>query len=377
MGPMVRSAVRRFARIATPALMGLGACHVTTRVPDLRPGDTQIVPDTVHARVLAPTLTVTGDGRFRFVEPLLCPTTERVEMQTSTIVTVRPNLATFVVGAILTGLGGVGTAVAISENDPAGQPLTYAAPVALVTGLVFAIGPFLGNKEDRDYGAPRSIDRVGKDAPCGERAVAATSAILTWHGLRAVGTVDGDGIFSVSPYEITDAFAAGRGPALDLAADLQLASGRAAIQVVIAGDTLVKGRDAFLARARIDGRWEQLVKVPRIEHGVVRVSRTTDGGRPVLRVALPLTNEGPGDAWQVRGVITAQDPEVDGRVLYVGHLAPHAGTTATVDIPLSADADRALAGDSIELGVTLIDADATTSAEPVRFRGTVLNDVPR
>jgi hypothetical protein len=368
---MVRSAVASL-------LLWCGACHIIDRVPDLRPGETQVLPHPDRAHTLPPTLVVTTDGRFRFVEPRRCPTTQVVDMQASTIVKVRPNLATFVVGAILGSLGAVGTAVAIGEHDPAGQPLTYAAPVALGVGLVFAIGPFVGTGQDRTYEGVKQIERPGADVPCGEHAVHATGAIVTWHGLRAVGAVDDDGYFSVSPYEITDAFAAGRGPALDLGADLALASGaHEALQVVIAGDAMLKGRDAFLTRAGIDGRREALRKVPRVEHGTLRVSKTSDRGRPVLRVALPLSNEGPGDAWQVRGIITTQDPEVDGRVLYVGHIAPHGATIATVDVPLSPEADRALSGASIELGVTLIDADATTSGEPVRFRGAILNDVPR
>jgi hypothetical protein len=293
-------------------------------------------------------------------------------------VRVRPNYATFVVGAILGSLGAVGTGVAIGEGHPSDHPIAYVAPVALVAGLWLSIGPFTGNSVDREYGGTQRVERAGKDAPCGEQPLAATRATLVWHGLRAVADVDADGVLSISPYDFVDAFAAGRGPPLDLGADVELADGQHhAIQVVIPGDALVKGRDAFFARAKIDGRWETLQKVPRLEPGALRASRTTISGRPVLRVSLPLDNNGPGDAWQVRGVITAQAPEVDGRVIYIGHVAPHSHVDAEVDVPLSDEADKAIAGETIDLGVTLIDADATTSAEPVKFHGAVLNDVPR
>lgn len=371
---MVRSAV-----LAAVVCTGWGAgCHVIERVPDLRPGEPQTITHDERARVLPPTLVVTGDGRFRLVEPRICPTTERVTMQSSSIVHVRPNYATFVVGAILTSLGGIGTGVAIGEGHWSDHPISYAAPVALGAGLVFAIGPFVGTRDDREYADEQHIERPGQDQPCGESPLAATHAVLVWHGLRAVADVDADGVLSTSPYDFDDAFAAGRGPALDLGADVELANGEhRAIQVVIPGDALVKGRDAFLARAKIDGRWEQLRKVPRVEPGALRVSRTSVGGRRVLHVSLPLDNNGPGDAWQVRGVITAASPEIDSRVIYVGHLAPHAHADATIDVPLSDEADRAIAGDTLELSVVLIDADATTSAEPVRFKGALLNDVPR
>ena len=357
----------------------VAACHVVEREPDLRPGDTQILAHEDQARTLPATLAVTPDGRFRLIQPRICPTSEIVVMQSSEVVRVRPNYATFVVGAILGSLGAVGTGIALGEGQPSQHPLAYVSPVALAAGLWLTIGPFTGTSVDREYGGTQRIERAGKDAPCGEQPLAATSATLLWHGLRAVAAVDGDGILSVSPYDFVDAFAAGRGPPLDLGADVVLPDGQHhAIQVVIPGDVLVKGRDAFLARAKIDGRWETLRKVPRVEPGALRASRTTIGGRRVLRVALPLDNNGPGDAWQVRGVIgAAQSPELDGRIIYVGHIAPHGHVDAVLDVPLSDDADRAIAGETIDLAVTLIDADATTSAEPVRFHGEPLNDVPR
>jgi hypothetical protein len=365
-------------RSAALAMALLSACHVIERVPDLRPSDGHTILDQQAPRALPMTLVVTDTGRFRLVEPLVCASRERVEMTSSEIVRVKPNYATFVVGAILTSLGAVGTGIALGQGNLSDHPIGYAAPVALGAGLVLAIGPFVGTREDREYHGTTPVDRDGPAAPCGARPVAATRAILMWRGLRGDAAIDADGYLSISPYQLVDAFAAGRGPAFDVSADVTLATGEhAPVQAIIAGAQLAKGKDAYLASIGVDGRWEQLRKVPRVEPGALRASRTTVGGRNVLRVTLPLDNNGPGDAWQVRGVIQTQDPEVDGRILYVGHLAPHGHTIATVDIPLSDESDRALAGDTIELAVTLIDADATTSAEPARFKGAVLNDVPR
>jgi hypothetical protein len=356
------------------ALLG---CHVTYRIPDLRAGETHLVPHPDEGRDLPATLLVTDDGRFQFVTPRVCPTVEVVDMQSSTIVQVRPNLATFVVGVIAAGAGAIGTGSLIATRSST-NPAEAVAPVVLATGLVFAIGPFLRTSTDRTYGPVQHIERSRRELPCGQRPVAARAATLSWRGLRARGAVDADGYFAISPYAFTDAFAAGRGQPLDLTAAVELAAGgTASIQVVVPTAALIAGKDAFLARTGLDTRWETLRKVPRVEAGALRVSRTTDAGQPVLRVVLPLTNDGPGDAWQVRGVIATDDPEVDGRIIYVGRVPAHGQATGTLDIPLSAETDRVLAGSSIELAVSLIDADATTPAGPVRFHGTILNDVPR
>ena len=368
------AAMRVASALVAAALAG---CHVTYRVADLRPGETHLIPHPEASRALPATLVVTADGRFRFVTPLVCPTVEVVDMQSSTIIKVRPNLATFVVGVIAAGVGAVGTGSLLATRSTT-NPAEAAAPVLLAGGLLFAIGPFVRTSTDREYGPVQVVEKSRKDLPCGDRPIAARTATLTWRGRRARGAVAADGTFAISPFAFVDAFAAGRGEPIDLTAEVELATGaHTTIQTIIAPDALVASKDAFLTRAKIDARWETLRKVPRVEAGTLRVSRTTDAGQPILRVVMPLTNDGPGDAWQVRGVISAEDPEVDGRVIYVGHVPAHGQATGTLEIPLSTETDQVLAGSSIELAVSLIDADATTAAGPVRFHGAILNDVPR
>ncbi len=367
-------AMRVVSALVATALAG---CHVTYRVADLRPGETHLTPHPELARELPATLVVTAEGRFRFVTPLVCPTVEVVDMQSSTIIKVRPNLATFVVGVITAGVGAVGTGSLLATRSST-NPAEVAAPFVLASGLALAIGPFLGTSTDRAYGPVQPVERGRKELPCGARPLAARAATLTWRGLRARGAIAADGTFAISPFAFTDAFAAGRGEPIDVTAVVELDSGSTTtIQAIVPPDALVASRDAFLKRTGIDARWETLRKVPRVEAGTLRVSRTTDAGQPILRVVLPLTNAGPGDAWQVRGVIAAADPEVDGRLVYVGRVPAHGQATGTLEIPLSPETDRVLAGSSIELAVSLIDADATTGAGPVRFRGAILNDVPR
>src|SRR5262245_58843315 len=113
---MVPRAVRE-PGLALLAIVAAG-CHVVERTPDLHPGPADLIVHRDRGRVLPATLIVTGDGRFRFVEPVRCPTTEVVNVEASTLVTVRPNLATFVVGTILGSLGAIATGVALSGDDP-------------------------------------------------------------------------------------------------------------------------------------------------------------------------------------------------------------------------------------------------------------------
>jgi hypothetical protein len=376
---MIARAARPFALVAALAAAGAGlpACHVTVRLDDLRPGKTEHVTHRDRAHTLAPALEVTGDGRLRFVVPLACPTTDIVEMQHSTVVERRPNLATFVVGVILTSLGGVGTGLAIGEGHPARHPLSYVSPVALAAGLVFAIGPFVGNRRDRVYGGVDRVVRGEGEARCGEQPLSARSAVVLWHGIRMVGTIDGDGYYSRSPYEIVNTFAAGRGPDLDVGTDVELAAGHAAIQAVVPARALIAGKAAYLRGLGIDAGYQPLRKVPRVEPVRIAVSRTTRDGRPILRVSLELTNTGPGAAWQVRGVIGCDQPEVDGRMIYVGKVPPGGTVGPELEVPLSAGADRALAGSKLHLTVTLADADQTVSDSPIVFDGEILNDVPR
>jgi len=375
MVPMVVRAARPVALVT--ALAAAAACHVTVRLDDLRPGRTEHVVHRDRARTAPPALEATADGRLRFVVPLACPANDVVEMQRSTVVETRPNLATFVVGVIVTAVGGVGTGIALSNDHPARRPLTYVAPGAVVAGLVLAIAPFVGNRRDRVYGGVDRVVRAEHEERCGERPLSASGAVVMWHGLRMVGTIDGDGYFSRSPYEVVDAFAAGRGPDLDLGADVDLTSGHVALQAVVAARALIAGKDAYLRGLGIDAGYQPLRKVPRVEPGHLRVSRTTRHGHPILRVALPLKNDGPGDAWQVRGVIGCDQPEVDGRMIYAGRVPSHGAVEAHAEIPLSVDADRALAGGDLHLTVTLADADQTVSDTPVAFDGPILNDVPR
>ena len=75
-----------------------------------------------------------------------------------------------------------------------------------------------------------------------------------------------------------------------------------------------------------------------------------------VRLALPIVNDGPGDAYGVRLSVTTANPELDGRYIYIGHVPPK--TTMEIDtvIPISEDVERALSSSELELSVIVRDA---------------------
>ena len=117
--------------------------------------------------------------------------------------------------------------------------------------------------------------------------------------------------------------------------------------------------------------------MPRLHAGTLRVSRVRRDSDRGVRVALPIINDGPGDAYGVRLSVNTPNPELDGRYIYIGHVPPK--TTLEIDtiIPISEDADRALSSDELELSVIVRDAHQTAPDAPVRFRGRVLPDPSR
>jgi len=90
--------------------VALAGCHTRTRVQTTTPGESrsQILADRVRA--LPATVALGDDGRLRFVAPLRCAADVMVEVETGETEKVEANLATFVVGVIVTAAGAVGLA---------------------------------------------------------------------------------------------------------------------------------------------------------------------------------------------------------------------------------------------------------------------------
>jgi len=354
------------------------ACHHTVRTETTRPGKVERIQHPEGAIAHRPTLVLTEAGLLRFIEPLECPTEEIVETVAGTETATEPNLATFIVGVIATGVGGVMTVRGLSSDDRS-NPSTFGGIAAVGVGLPLAIGPWIGTRTVLTPGPPSApVRRPGPSEPCGDRPLAARSATLTIRGIEVHGTVDRDGVFGVSPYQLVDAYDAKQIPAWDVSALIDAEGGPRTVTTVIEGGALATRAPAFLSAAKsFDSKIEPLRLVPAIVAGTLRVSLTTTADGPALRIVLPIKNEGPGEAWAVRGLIASSNKALDGRELYVGHLAQGAALARELLIPLTVQAVDTIKGSSIEVSLELRDAHGTAPQTPVRFRGTVLGDAPR
>jgi hypothetical protein len=267
----------------------------------------------------------------------------------------------------------------IAGDDPGSSPLVYAGAGALGAGLTFAIGPWIGNRVDRQPGPESApIRRPGPSEPCGERPLAARTATLTVRGLEVRGRIDSDGVFAVSPYQLVDAFEQTAVPTLDVHAAVDAEGGARTIDTIIDGGMLARRAPAFLANASFDARIEPMRIVPNLAPGVLRVSLTTTANGPAIRVVLPVKNDGPGPTWALRGrVVAPAAPAIDGRVLYAGHIAK--GSTGEVAgmIPIGDAAAAALRNTELDLSLELRDAHGTAPTTPIRYRGPIMVDAPR
>ncbi len=352
-------------------------CHTLSRTADTRRGESRVerAPD-AEPRKLPPSLDLDAQGRFRFVEPYVCTMHTVTEMATYDVERTRPNVATLAVGLIVTAIGGVAAVSGFSSDDPFGEPLTYLGVGGLAVGLPFVVGPLIGNGTAQ---VPRSTHELRTPATeelCGTRPLAAQRATITWSGLRISGAIDADGYFAVSPFAFVDAFDVGHIPALVLAIEVTRDDGPMPMEVVLDAAALAGARAGYFERVKIDGTVEALRKVPRFESGILRVSRVRRDGERGLRVAMTLSNVGPGDAYGVRLVVNAAHPEIDGRIIYIGRVASKSLVEVDTVIPISEEAERALGGE-LDLAVMIRDAHGTAPTSPVRFRGAVLHDPSR
>jgi hypothetical protein len=367
---------RRVALLAPLPL--LAACHVTRRSEIVEPIATERVVHHEGAQPRKPTLVLTDVGTLRFIEPLECPTEDKVTVSTIDETEIQPNLATFVVGVIATSLGGILLVRGVTGDD-VNSPFTYGGALGLAAGLPFAIGPWIGNRTER---TPRNDKteqrRPGPSESCGERGLPASIATLSFRGIEVFGKIDKDGTFSISPYQLVDALETTRIPTWDITATVETPAGERTIQALVEGGALATRAPAFLVRLETNMKVEPMRLVPGIVPGTLRASLTQTADGPAMRVVLPLKNDGPGDAWAIRGLVASSTTKaIDGRVLYIGNLPKGGNATPELLIPLTRSAADAIRNDTIELTVELRDAHGTAPSTPIRFRGAVLVDLPR
>jgi hypothetical protein len=349
-------------RMSRWVFIALAACHVTSTSEVTRYGAIERQRHAEGAIARKPALVLGDAGALRFVEPLECPTEELVAAHTTTEIATRPNLATFVVGVVATAAGGV---LAVRGAFGDAGPATYAGIAGVAVGLPLAIGPFTGNhKELREGAAVTPVRRPGPSEPCGERPLAVTSATLQIAGREVYGTVDGDGVFSVSAFDLVDAFQ----PVIASAPYTAFIDGREGprtIAGVLEGRALVERAPAFIANGRFDGKIEPLHAVP----DIVARPPAAKLGDDFVRIVLGLENRGPGEAFGVRAAITASHPTLDGRILYIGRLGRGAQISTQIMIPISRGAADALRGTVVDIAVELRDAHGTAPTTPLHFRG--------
>jgi len=313
---------------------------------------------------------VLGDtGRLRFVEPLECPTEEVVHQRATLELATRPNLATFTVGVIAAAVGGVMLTTGLFSGRPGASPLTYLGAAGTGVGLPMAIAPWLGGHVEVRDGEPAVVRQPGPSQPCGDRPLAARAATLEVSGIEVHGAVERDGGFAISPYQWIDAFRAASAQAAEITATVDGAGGPRTVTAVLDVRWLAAHAADFLGHADVDAAVPPLRKVPGIVAGALRAS-LVDGEPPAVHIALPLRNDGPGDAYAVRGQITAPGvPAIDGRMIYVGKLARGAQVSRELAIPVTAAAAAALRSRRVELSIELRDGHGTAPTTPVRFAG--------
>lgn len=354
----------------------LAACHVTRQSELVQPVATERIVHSEGAQPRKPALVLTEAGTLRFVEPLECPTEEKVTASTVTETEIRPNLATFVVGVIATSIGGV-LVVRGATGDT--DPLLYGGLVGVAVGLPFAIGPWIGNRTEKTpHGEQTTQLRPGPSQDCGERGLPATVATLAIRGIEVHGHVASDGTFSISPYQLVDALDTKMIATWDITATVETSAGARTVQALIEGGALATRATAFLAHLEPSMKIEPMRLVPGIVPGTLRASLTQTIDGPALRIVLPLKNDGPGEAWAIRGLVTSSTTKsIDGRVLYIGHLAKGGVASPELLIPLTQAAADSIRNATIELSVELRDGHGTAPSTPIRFRGAVLVDLPR
>jgi hypothetical protein len=350
-------------------------CHVVTTEPIIRPGTVERVPDLATATARPPTLELTATGQLRFLEPLECSTEELVTHLRGTEHRTGPNLATFVVGIVATAIGGVLTVRGASDPSPGDSPYLYGGLGLAAGGLPLAIGPWLGHRTELVPDTPTTSRRAGPRERCGERPVGEAAATLAVRGLEVHGRIDRDGVFSVSPYELVDAFDPGASGAWEIRATL---GDDRVVVTMLDGGALATAAPAFLARSGLDVRIEPMRLVAGVVAGPLRASLTSTSDGPAVRIAVRLDNQGPGPAWALRGrVIAPAAPALDGRVVYAGALTRGEGREVSHLIAIDDVTAARLRDVTVELSLELRDAHGTAPTTPLRFRGPLLRDAPR
>jgi len=333
-------------------------CHVTSTVNETKLDGSRWISQPDTAKMLGPRAAVTASGHFRFLYPLQCmgdvvgtETTHRVRQT-------RPNLAVLVVGILATSAGVVFSAAGLAGDDPSGSPATYSGFAGLAVGIPLIAGPLLGNSSHRDLVRTRTIIRGTRIERCGDKPMTAGPTIVHYHDLVIPGIIDKDGVFSVSPFTFVDAFHVHRNKVLDIKV---LTRGVRPFTAQVSASDLAKTRVAFLAAHNIVGKSEPLKKVPRLRIAAFHIKEPL--GTPFqAQIQIAVHNEGPGDAWGVRAIVSSPDPQLDARIVYFGRIPPRTRQTQELKVPTTRRGKKVS-----QSTVTLMDVHNTAPSTPTRI----------
>ncbi|HEY4240221.1 MAG TPA: hypothetical protein VGM88_10410 [Kofleriaceae bacterium] len=366
-------------RRVSVGLCALAGCHTVSDLETTRPGAARHVQRTEQATARPPALVVTDAGMLRFVEPLECPSEDVTRPETTVEHVIAPNFATFTVGVIATAIGGVLAARGVLGDSPGTSPYLYSGIGGLAVGIPLAVGPWIGTHSELRAGpAMPEVHTPGAPEPCGARPLAAKSATLSMPGIEVHGAIDADGVFSIAPFAWVDAYDPAHAVAVPVKAIVDSDTSTRTIVATLEPAELARVAPAWIKTADFTGAIGPFEKVSGLQAGVVRASLATTKDGYALRLVLPLENRGPGDAYGVRGMISAPAiPAIEGRIVYVGHLAKGASITRELLVPLTAAAAEALRGGSVDLAVELRDAYGTAPTTPAHFHGALLGDALR
>jgi len=337
-------------------------CHVTSRVDATLAGKTRHKLHKDQRMVLAPRLEITNAGRFRLVEPIMCKRDILVEQVTHRTTVKKPNLATVIVGILATAAGGVALLSALGDSSGV---LIGGGLVGVGVGVPLVVGPFLGNTTTKKFVGVEMTKRGRDYQRCAARGVKVDRATLAYGSVRAHGSVAKDGTFSVRAFDLFDAFALHQLPAVEI----DVTARGLKFRTMLSASTIASGRAGFFKSLNVDPRKQRLSSVPRPRADNLVVTKLQRQGRTSIEIRTTITNKGIGDAWGVRGAISSNNPEIDGRMVYVGHLPARASRTAAIKIELSTDKNL----DSALISLLLLDHHGTTRKVPVKFRGPILN----
>ena len=311
---------------------------------------------------LEPRVEVTAAGDLRFFSPRACEMRIYKREQVDNIRTVRPNLATVIVGLALGSISAVTLATGLAGDDPAGSASTWGGAAGVAVGVSLVALPYVGNTTRRTSGETNEFPASTRQELCGKDPVDARSAVVTFQNIRIAGLIDPEGRFSIPVFHFIDVFDFDR---IRGSASAMLADGGASphsIDWILDAESLTVAQSGFVRAQQFDASVRELDKVPRLNGDQFAVVLDRGDPYPIALVTVTIRNDGPGAAWGVRARLDSAVPELRSRFIYVGRLGAGKSTQPVLAIPL---ADSTIDLRTADLSLTILDAHKTAPTVPL------------